>query len=111
MGFCRFLVDLSPEFRRDHEDDFLLVFDFEEKAVIPDAIPPRFGRMALQLFDILSEIRWLSQLGVDVSSQFGGYFFSLSTGRKFSMTQTLESSGIAPRDEKAMRCPSGWTLK
>jgi len=43
--------------------------------VIPDAIPPRLGGIALQFFDILSEIRLLSKLGVDIPSEFSGDFF------------------------------------
>jgi len=35
------------EFRRDHENDFLLIFDFIEKTVVSDAIPPGLGRIAL----------------------------------------------------------------
>ena len=43
--------------------------------MIPDAIPPRLGRMALQFFDILSKIRLLSKLGIDISSEFSSDFF------------------------------------
>ena len=39
------------------------------------------------------------------------FFRAAPSGKKFSITQTWDCSGFAPRDEKAMRCPSGWTLK
>jgi hypothetical protein len=72
---CRFPAALGPERGRDHENDLFFVIDFVEEAVIPDAIPPRFGRISRQFFDVLSEIRLLSKLGIDISFEFGGYFF------------------------------------
>jgi hypothetical protein len=74
-GFCCLSVALGPERGRDHENDLFFVIDLVEKAVIPDAIPPRFGRISPQFFYVLSEIRLLSKLGINISSEFGGDFF------------------------------------
>jgi len=54
--------------------------------------------------DMLSPIVYFIIVG-------GAYFFALSAGKKFSMTQTWGCGSSLPGDEKAMRCPSGWTVR
>ena len=58
----------------EHEDYFLVIIDFIEKAVGANSIAPSVWIEALQFLDIWSEVGMLTQLRIDIIAKFLCYF-------------------------------------
>ncbi len=60
-------VCIAPVRRSGHEYGSLIIINFIEESPRADAIPPRIGRIALELADVRPEAGVLPQLRVDDS--------------------------------------------
>ena len=79
-GLARRSVRRAAVRRRDHRYDVFLIIDLVGESPRPDTVSPRLRRVALQLANVRPEVRVLTQLRVDGSSQPAGNLLLTSTG-------------------------------
>ena len=71
-GFVGFgLVSAFTVIGTYHENDFFMIIDCVKEPKITDAVTPRFRLIVLKLFDILTKVRVLRQLRIDVAFKLG----------------------------------------
>jgi len=63
---------------RQHIDDVLYCIDFIEKTITANSVPPCLGLVVLQFLYVLSKMRIVPELRVDVLPKFLGDPFALS---------------------------------
>jgi len=59
-------VTVLARLGNDHIDNMLRFIDFVEKTVLTDPVSPGLGLKILQLFDMVTKIRGVSQLRIDI---------------------------------------------
>jgi hypothetical protein len=59
-------VTVLARLGNDHIDDMFRFIDFVEKTVITDPVSPGLRLIILQLFDMFTKMRGVSQLRIDI---------------------------------------------
>ena len=62
----------------EHIDDALFCVDFIEETITTNSVPPRLRLVVLQFLNVLSKMRIVPELRVDVLPEFLGDPFALS---------------------------------
>jgi hypothetical protein len=85
-------VALLPSIGGDHEDNLAAVIDFVKEPETANPISPCFRLIPFEFFDVSTEKRLCTELGIDVIKQAGNHLFPL--GSKVRSKVGLELLGL-----------------